>query len=185
MEFETILALAGAGLLVVATLGGGIEAKQIKVPSLSQSVRIVSALVGVGLLGAAYYVHPPAAMDIQHQERMTATFEYPGPNTRISLKTELRGTVRPASPASGEYWLIVRDDDGDYYPQAELSVSLGGNWTHFLSLGPAWKGRPASVLLVFAPPPADEALLGLVGKESLSKLPENVVLVAELGFSVE
>lgn len=185
MEIVTILVLAGVGLIVAAVLGGGIEVKEIKIPSLSKPVRIVSALVGVGLLGAAYYVNLQITPDISRPESMSATFDYPAPNAQISLKTELRGTLKPTSPDDGKYWMIIRDDDGDYYPQSELAPSQAGTWTHFLVLGPAWRGRPLNALIVFAPQPADEILLGSVGEESLSRLPKNVVVIAELGLTIE
>lgn len=186
MEMETILALAGTGLIVAAALGGGIAFKGVRIPRLSKPVRMISSLVGVGLLGAGIYVHRQGTPGISRPESMSATFESPAPNAQISLRTELRGTLKPTSPSGGKYRMISRDEDGEYYPQSELAPSQAGTWTHLLALGPCWKGQTLDALIVFAPQPVDEILRGLVGEEEgLSALPKGAVVLADLTLRVE
>ena len=115
-----------------------------------------------------------------------ATFVYPAPGDQISLKTDLRGTVTPARPERGSYWIIIRDDDGDFYPQDRIAALPNGTWTHFLTLGPAWKGRPVEVLVALGPDKqANEVLLGSVRSENSSRLPNNVSVLATLNLKVQ
>jgi len=59
---NTDLFFMGGGivLLILATLGGGIEVKEIKVPQLTNLSRISAALVGIGLIvvGVYFRLHP-------------------------------------------------------------------------------------------------------------------------------
>ena len=117
---------------------------------------------------------------------VNATFVFPAPGDKIPLKTELTGTVTPAmTPEGGRYWIIIRDDDGDYYPQARVEALPTGMWTHFLTLGPAWKARPVEVSVAFAPDKqADGVLFESVVREKPSRLPHNVSVLATLDLRV-
>ena len=188
LTLTTIFALAGMGLIIVAIFGGGIQVKEIKIPPLSNSIRIMSAIVGVGLLVAAYYLSLPTTSTKPlppTSHVAVATFEYPARNAEIPIKTELRGTVTPAVPNRGSYWIVMRDDDGDYYPQAKIAASQNGTWTHSLALGLAWKGRPAWVLLTFARNEQADKHLSQSLNEGLSKLPDNVVVLNTLLLRVQ
>jgi hypothetical protein len=53
MSLQTLAFLLGCGLIVIAIVGGGIEAKEVKVPKLSAIPRILSAIFGIGLVVGA------------------------------------------------------------------------------------------------------------------------------------
>jgi hypothetical protein len=53
MSLQTLAFLLGCGLIVIAIVGGGIEAKEVKVPKLSPIPRILSAFFGIGLVAGA------------------------------------------------------------------------------------------------------------------------------------
>ena len=53
MSLQTLAFLLGCGLIVIAIVGGGIEAKEVKVPKLSPIPRILSAVFGIGLVVGA------------------------------------------------------------------------------------------------------------------------------------
>lgn len=178
----TILALAGVGLIIVAIVDGDLEVKEIRIPPLSSRIRIMSAIIGAGFLAASIYLYVPATPDTLPK----ATIDYPATSTEIRLKTQLRGTVTPAVPIRGTYWIVLRDDDGDYYPQAKIAASRNGVWTHSLALGPGWKSRPVWILVVFArDEQANDVLLGSVGSEGLSGLPSNVLGLTTLELRVQ
>jgi len=53
MTLQTLAFLLGCGLIVIAIVGGGIEAKEVKVPKLSPLPRLLSAGFGIGLVAGA------------------------------------------------------------------------------------------------------------------------------------
>lgn len=53
MSLQTLAFLLGCGLIVIAIVGGGIEAKEVKVPKLSAIPRLLSAVFGIGLVFGA------------------------------------------------------------------------------------------------------------------------------------
>jgi hypothetical protein len=176
-----VFIISGLACLIAALVGGGLKAFGIEIPILKS----VARQIALGLLGLILIIvgvcRPPRPPLLPPE----AAFEYPAPNANISLKTQLRGTVKPAIPQDGgHYWLVIRDDDGDHYPQAEIAAMPNGTWTHPMALGPKWRGRPVDVLVVFAhSEQANEVLHRSVGGEGLSKLPNNVVPLATLNLT--
>ena len=64
MSLQTLAFLLGCGLIVIAIVGGGIEAREVKVPKLSPIPRFLSAVFGIGLVvgavgGLSGYAGPP------------------------------------------------------------------------------------------------------------------------------
>lgn len=53
MSLQTLAFLLGCGLIIVGIVGGGIEAREVKVPKLSPIPRFLSAVFGVGLVFGA------------------------------------------------------------------------------------------------------------------------------------
>jgi hypothetical protein len=53
MSLQTLAFLLGCGLIVIGIVGGGIEAREVKVPKLSPIPRILSAVFGIGLVVGA------------------------------------------------------------------------------------------------------------------------------------
>jgi len=173
-----IIAVAGAVLIIVAIVDGGLVIKEIKIPPMSKSARIISGIFGAALIILAI---GPWEGRIGKAE---ATFTYPSQGSAISLKTQLRGTVNPVRLTKGSYWIVLCDDDGDCYPQNKILALENGTWEHFLKLGPAWKNRPLQVLIVRASEQASSILQGAIDGEGLKPLPNNVTKVATLNLNV-
>jgi len=55
MTLQTMSFIFGALLLAVGILGGGFEVKEIKVSTVSTTVRILAGLVGLGFIGLGYW----------------------------------------------------------------------------------------------------------------------------------
>lgn len=178
-----IFAVAGVGLVIVAIVDGGLVIKELTIPSLSKGGRIISGIVGLGFLGLAIYIQQLQPLPAPNGP--TATFTYPSASSEIPLKTELKGTVTPATPNRGSYWIVMRDSDGDHYTQARIAASQSGTWTHSIALGPAWKGRPAWALVAFARDEQAADVLDGSANEGLSMLPENVEALATLELRVQ
>jgi|GEM_PF-3821265 len=53
MSLEAITFILGCGLIIIAIVGGGIEAKEVKVPKLSPLPRLLSAVFGIILMAGA------------------------------------------------------------------------------------------------------------------------------------
>lgn len=177
-----IFAMAGVGLVVVAIVDGGLVIRDFTIPPLSKPIRAISGIVGVAFLGVALYGYIPQRGSLNGP---TGTFEYPAPKADIPLRTELRGTVTPAVPNRGSYWIVMRDDSGEYYTQGKIAASQSGTWTHSLALGSSWQDRSASVLLAFARDEQAGEHLSRSMHEGLSKLPDNVVVLNTLELRVQ
>ncbi|WP_375766593.1 hypothetical protein NR798_33585 [Archangium gephyra] len=59
MNPQVILILSAMVFILIALVGGGIEAKEVKLPRLATWARIVSALLGVGLFALAFVTATP------------------------------------------------------------------------------------------------------------------------------
>jgi hypothetical protein len=73
MTLQTMSFIFGALLLAVAILGGGFEIKEIKVPDVTTSVRIISGVVGVIFIFLGFWqpaaLHEPARSDVKMSQR--------------------------------------------------------------------------------------------------------------------
>jgi hypothetical protein len=59
-DMKAISFIIGAGLVCIGILGGGLEIKELKVPSLKIPTRILSIITGVAFLGIAMYWQQPS-----------------------------------------------------------------------------------------------------------------------------
>jgi hypothetical protein len=152
IPLPTIFAVAGVGLIVVAIVGGGIEVKELKIPKLPTGTRLVAALVGSAFIGLAIQrssLLVPSPTDTNGPPTIpTVTIDAPQPGTGIPLRVLVQGT---AAPPNGALWLVMQDNDGDYYPQRQVVPQANGIWEEPVSLGPAWRGREAWILVVAVP----------------------------------
>jgi hypothetical protein len=57
MDLPAILALIGGIALLVGILGGGVEAKEIKIPSISRQTRNLSTILGIVLIGISVFTY--------------------------------------------------------------------------------------------------------------------------------
>ena len=58
MTLGTLSFVLGSVLLVAGLLGGGVEAKEIKIPKISGVIRIVAAVLGFAFIALAFF--PPS-----------------------------------------------------------------------------------------------------------------------------
>lgn len=178
---NAFLILLGLACLIAALVGGGLNAFGVEIPVLKS----VARQIGLGLLGLILIVIHVTINPLEPPplELPTVVFEYPTSNATIALKTELRGILTPPKLDGGSSWIIIRDDDGDYYPQAEIAATPNGSWTHPLTLGPKWRGRPVYVLVAFSrDEKVNEVLRRSVRGEGFSELPNNVHTLAILNL---
>ena len=63
MTLPIVLAIAGSIALLVGLFGGGVKAKEIEVPKLSIGPRILSSLLGIGLIGIAIRLPDPPSTE--------------------------------------------------------------------------------------------------------------------------
>jgi len=67
MDLPAILAIIGGIALLVGVLGGGVEAKEIKIPSISRQARNLATILGVVLIGISiltYFLKPLNAQGV-------------------------------------------------------------------------------------------------------------------------
>ena len=150
LTIPAIFVIAGVGLLIVAIIGE-LSIKEIRVPPLPRTGRILAALAGIVFIGLGTSwprdTTPPQASASSDEQ---ALINGPAEGATVPLKTVVTGTLRNALPAPVSYWLLLQDDDGDYYPVRRIAVQQNGAWEEPITFGPAWKGRTARILLVQA-----------------------------------
>lgn len=104
MSIETISFLLGAGLIVVAVIGGGIEIRELKIPPIGTAARAASLLFGVVFVGLTFYLRQPASPPASAASSTTAGSERgPGtpseaPATAPSPQTTSRASDVPREP---------------------------------------------------------------------------------------
>jgi hypothetical protein len=64
MTLPSILALAGCAALLLGLLGGGLKAKEIEVPQITNRIRVISASLGVVLIGVALWLYALESKDL-------------------------------------------------------------------------------------------------------------------------
>ena len=57
MSAETVLFIFGCVLIFIAIVGGGFEAKELKIGQVNQSIRAIAALVGLIAVGLGMWLH--------------------------------------------------------------------------------------------------------------------------------
>lgn len=61
MSIETMSFILGGILLAAALFGGRLEIKELKLPQIGTFARFLCAIVGLGFVGLAIYVHGPSS----------------------------------------------------------------------------------------------------------------------------
>jgi N-acetylneuraminic acid mutarotase len=76
MDLPAILAIIGGIALLVGILGGGVEAKEIKIPSISRQARNLSTVSGIVLIGISIFTYlfkPLNLQEVQEANPLTPT----------------------------------------------------------------------------------------------------------------
>jgi Bacterial tandem repeat domain 1 len=72
MPIDTISFLLGGLLVAVSVLGGGIEVKELKIPAVGQTSRLLSFFAGLLFVGLAVYMRSPPILPVKPTEDPTA-----------------------------------------------------------------------------------------------------------------
>ena len=163
LTIPAIFVIAGIGLLIVAIIGE-LSIKEIRVPPLPAKGRILAAVAGIVFIGLgsswakdrdtkASQVNGSSVEGVGEKppiirEEAEALINSPAEGATVPLKTVVAGTVRNALPAPMSYWLLLQDDDGDYYSVRRIAVQQNGAWAEPITFGPKWNGRTAQILVV-------------------------------------
>jgi rhamnose transport system substrate-binding protein len=89
MDVAAIIAIIGGIAFIVGLFGGGLEAKEIKIPKIAGSLRALSMLVGIGFIGVAVW--------LSYSDRVLPT----SPSTSVAAvtHTSIASTLTEASTA--------------------------------------------------------------------------------------
>lgn len=156
-DIRWVIVVAGILLVVASTLGGGLEIREIKIPPLDKWSRILSSAAGIAFIVFGFtfpiLVPPPAEKKPSENISIGIEVDRPKPGEKLlPSRTVLRGTLTARVPGNYRVDVIGQDDDGDcwFLKSMFLSTSNDG-WDTSLTpaLGPAWYGRPISVLIVY------------------------------------
>ncbi len=95
MTVPIVLAIAGVVTFLIGVLGGGVKAKEIVIPSVAPSIRIILSVAGLALIGVAIWLSLPSTTD----NSPTAT-ELPATATMLDIPTSAftSSTFLPESP---------------------------------------------------------------------------------------
>lgn len=82
MSIETMSFILGAILLAAALFGGRLEIKELKLPQIGTVARFLCAVVGLGFVGLAIYVHgtsssPSSSSPTPDAKKTSMTFQEP------------------------------------------------------------------------------------------------------------
>jgi len=165
LTIPLIFVIAGVGLLIVAIIGE-LSIKEIRVPPLPAKGRILAAVAGIVFIGlgsswakgrdtTASQVSGSSVEGVGEKkppiiirEEAEALINSPADGATVPLKIFAAGTVRNALTAPTSYWLLLQDDDGDYYSPRRIAVQQNGAWAEPITFGPKWNGRTAQIVVV-------------------------------------
>jgi TIR domain len=125
-----------------------------------------SAIVAVLLLigwGGYWVLAPPFPLggrDIPRPSHKIGhlTIDSPPEGAEVSLRFVVAGRVTPAAEGTGYYWIVLQDEGGGSYPQRRITVQQDGRWEESVTLGPAWSGKTAKILVGHASLDVDSKL---------------------------
>jgi hypothetical protein len=125
MSVVSITFLIGIGLIVVAAFGGGIEFKDAKFPTLPFLPRIMTSMVGCGLLVLCQFPHifpNPDATNPVSGAKLTLSSRAPGADIQNGVTTirEVKTVLRHLGRYSG----ALNDDLDDLYQQAVADFQI-------------------------------------------------------------
>jgi hypothetical protein len=104
MSIELLSFVLGGFLVAVGLLGGGIEVRELKVPSVGRITRVLSFAAGLAFVGLAVFLGPgqvkqSAAVNAEPAALVRVTFWYPyGASSKVvsSVSGEVRATASSA-----------------------------------------------------------------------------------------
>jgi hypothetical protein len=79
MSIDAVAFAFGAILLLIGILGGGFELRELKIPTVSKPIRLISVIVGVFMLMVGIGIHPDSSSDVLLPEPIDAQNVTPPP----------------------------------------------------------------------------------------------------------
>ena len=109
MTLPVVLAIGGLIALLVGLFGGGIEIKEFMVPKLDLLIRILSSLIGLGLVGVAIWVSFALTPYLTPTIPQSVVTSFVATSTSVSslfassvAPTSTVGSVVPTFPSSAQ-----------------------------------------------------------------------------------
>lgn len=130
MSIDTMSFILGGLLVAVALLGGGIEVRELKIPSVGRTGRLLSFIVGAGFIGLAIFLTLR-----ENEKRLTV-----GNTTTVApdpVKVETRGEAEWLTSAQYQQAFNRKVREGFYPDKVEAKCESGYEQFHV-----EWKGRP-------------------------------------------
>lgn len=108
MDLPAILAIIGGIALLVGILGGGVEAKEIKIPSISRQAQSLSSVLGIALIGISIFIYLFLSPTTQ-QENVTdsPTMTATGIATQITALPPVPTDTQVSLSASPFSWELI------------------------------------------------------------------------------
>lgn len=124
MEPLGIITGIGGIALLVALFGGGIKAKEIEIPPIPVSARILSGITGIILIGIAVRLSNPAALApaVPSPVVSTATAQAPA----VILQQEVSATLPPTQPNEQSTTPMIQPSDASTAPDQAAAASTAG-----------------------------------------------------------
>ena len=146
MTLTTLSFILGAVLILAGILGGGFEAKELKIPKISGIARILAVVVGAIFVGLAFI--PPASDTSNTSQSATIANEK---TTKVTMSTMDRNTDRPGLDYQN---FDLPKDDPNLCQEACESDSQCKAWT-FVRPNTVQGPKPRCWLKHAIPPPVD------------------------------
>jgi hypothetical protein len=130
MSIELVTFLAGLALIAIAVVGGGVEVKEVKIPPLPLVPRIISGIVGCGLLAIFFFqpqllrLSPPQPPSVPGSKASEEPrFLGSAIKNRLVTVREVKIILRKQGMYSG----AMDDDPNDAYFQAVATFQISRN----------------------------------------------------------
>ncbi len=130
MSIDTMSFILGALLVAVALLGGGIEVRELKIPSVGRSSRLLSFIGGIVFIGLAIFLQPR-----QNEKHSSAG----NPTSVVQQPVKAEGSEKAEWLTAAQYQQAFDKhvQEGFYPDKVEAKCENGYEQFHV-----EWKGRP-------------------------------------------
>ncbi len=100
MTVSVVFAIAGVLALLFGVIGGGIKAKEIEIPQLPATVRVVIIIAGLLLIGATIWLENNKAPIAATESTQPAALALPLETKEITETKAVTSTPEPAQPTA-------------------------------------------------------------------------------------
>ena len=93
-------------------------------------------------------VHAATPIEVPTPETVSVTITEPIEGATVLRGFTVKGTTSSPIPEGHSLWIIMEDDEGDHYPLKSIKPLPDGSLDERAQLGPAWKNRTSSIIIV-------------------------------------